>query len=72
MMSYAEICKAGEHGNLCAADAYIPLVVSGPGIHDQTVPCASLLDAVPTVGAILGFDTTGARGKSLIETPPDD
>lgn len=62
--------KAGEHGNLCAADALIPFVVSGPGIADQTIPFASLIDAVPTAGALLGFDTSKAQGRSIL--PPGD
>ena len=59
--------KAGEHGNLCAADALIPFVVSGPGVPNQTLPFASLIDAVPTAGALLGFDTPTAQGRNILE-----
>jgi arylsulfatase A-like enzyme len=63
---FGDKVKAGEHGNICAADALVPFVISGPGIKNKTIPSASILDIVPTAGAILGFDTTGAQGKSLI------
>jgi arylsulfatase A-like enzyme len=58
--------KAGEHGNICAADSMIPFVVAGPGIPEKTVPFASLVDAVPTAAAILGFDVPTAEGKSIL------
>lgn len=58
--------KAGEHGNLCAADALIPFVVSGPGIPNITIPTASLIDAVPTAGGLLGFDTPTAQGRDIL------
>ena len=64
---FGDKVKAGEHGNLCAADGLIPLIISGPGVPDATKPTASLIDVVPTVGRILGFDTPTAQGKSLLK-----
>lgn len=63
---YGDKVKAGEHGGLHAADSMVPIVFSGPDIPDSTVPFASIVDLVPTMGKIMGFDTPGAQGKSLL------
>jgi arylsulfatase A-like enzyme len=63
---FGDKVKAGEHGNLHAADSLIPFVISGPGIPDKTIPYARLVDAVPTVGKLMGFETPGVAGKSLL------
>ncbi|MFA6451450.1 MAG: hypothetical protein WCX65_18395, partial [bacterium] len=63
---YGDKVKAGEHGNLCAADSLIPFVISGPGIPDKSIPYARLVDAVPTIGKIMGFETPGVAGRSLL------
>ena len=65
-VSEGDKVKAGEHGNLHMSDSLIPLTISGPGIPDGVIKAASLVDVVPTVGKILGFDTPTAEGKSLI------
>lgn len=63
---FGDSVKAGEHGNLCAEDALIPFVVSGPDIPEKTIPFVSLVDAAPTAAAILGFDIPTAEGKSVL------
>lgn len=62
---FGDKVKGGEHGNLHMSDSLIPMSVCGPGIPDMTVPTASLVDAVPTIGKILGFDTPTAEGKPI-------
>ncbi|HOO56359.1 MAG TPA: alkaline phosphatase family protein [bacterium] len=63
---YGDKLKAGEHGNLHEVDSLIPLVVSGPGVKETTLPRAGIVDAVPTAAKILGFDAGDVDGVSLI------
>jgi len=63
---YGDKVKAGEHGNLNSADSLIPLVITGPGVQEKTIARASLVDVVPTMGALMGFETGTAEGKSLL------
>ena len=63
---FGDKVKAGEHGNLRFEDSMIPFVVSGPGIPDKTIPFARLVDLAPTVAKIMGFDMSGADGKSVL------
>ena len=58
--------KAGEHGGLHILDSAVPFAVSGPGIPNSTVRDASIVDIVPTIGKIMGFETPGVDGKSLL------
>ncbi len=62
---FGDKVKAGEHGNLHASDSMIPVAVSGPGVPETTAPFANLVDMVPTMGKMLGFDTSGADGEPL-------
>jgi hypothetical protein len=63
---FGDKVKAGEHGHLHAADSLAPLVFSGPDIPASTVPFASVVDIVPTAGKIMGFETPGVHGVSLL------
>jgi arylsulfatase A-like enzyme len=44
----------------------IPFVVSGPGIPEKTIPFARLVDLMPTAGKLMGFDTPGVEGRSIL------
>lgn len=62
---FGDKVKAGEHGSLHEADSLIPIVLSGPGIPNGKVERASLVDVVPTVGKVMGFETPGTDGKAI-------
>jgi predicted AlkP superfamily pyrophosphatase or phosphodiesterase len=58
-------CK-GEHGNCCRRDMRIPMFFAGPDLpHDAVLPCARLVDIVPTILQMLGVENRINPGAPL-------